>query len=183
MITASRSSGRASRAVRSLVAVAVIGAGMLSTSAVSATTPEKFGPNFYDVTFIGFDCGDFDIEISSQGSDRLTVFFNAAGDLTRVTYYARFPRDVMTNTVTGRSIVVRGEFQQTLEPIPGTDDFSVTIVGFRYMVNEPSVGATIREVGRITYAQAEELLISFQAGKHDLALDEDLGPVFCAALA
>ena len=183
MISASKSSGRASRSVRSIVAVAVIGAGMLAASPVSATAPEQLGPNFYDVTFIGFDCGDFDIEIASQGSDRLTVFFDAAGDITRLTYYARFPRDVMTNTVTGRSIVVRGEFQQTLAPIPGTDDFSVTIVGFRYLVNQPGLGATIREVGRITYAQAEELLITFQAGHHDLAVDEDLGPVFCGALA
>ena len=59
----------------------------------------KFGPNTYDVTFIGFDCGDFDIEISGQGTDRVTVFFDAAGDADPGRRSsARFPHDVLTNT-------------------------------------------------------------------------------------
>ncbi len=140
--------GRISRATRSLVAVAMVAAGLLVASPVSAAQPERFGPTEYDYTFIGFNCDGFDIEIHGVGSDRLTAFFDAAGDVTRLAYYARFPHDVLTNTVTGRSIVVRGEFQQFVEAIPGTDDFSVTIVGFRYMVNMPGIGATIREVGK-----------------------------------
>jgi hypothetical protein len=59
----------------------------------------------------------------------------------------------------------------------------VTVVGFRYMVNQPGSGATIQEVGRISYETANEILVTFQAGKHDLAHDEDLWGTFCGALA
>jgi hypothetical protein len=100
-----------------------------------------------------------------------------------VIYRARYPHDVLTNTVTGRSVVVRGEFNEFVERIPGTDQFMKTIVGFRYLVNEPGVGVTIRDVGRIRYADLEQTLVLWQAGEHDLALDEAFGPTFCAALA
>ena len=172
----------ASRSIRSLVAVAVVAAGMLAASPVSAAAPERFGPNTYDFTFIGFNCDGFDIEIAGGGTDRVTVFFNASGDVNRIVYYGRFPHDVLTNTVTGRSIVVRGEFQEFIEPIPGSDNFTKTIVGHRYMVNEPGSGVTIRDVGRISYAEVEQLHVTFQAGKHDLALDEALWGTFCGAL-
>ena len=183
MPTAFRWSARASRSIRSLVAVAVVAAGMLAASPVNATAPEQFGPNTYEVTFIGFNCDGFDIEIAGGGHgsrDRLLRRFRRCERGSCTTAASRTM--CLTNTVTGRSIVVRGEFQEFIEPIPGSDDFTKTIVGFRYMVNEPGSGATIRDVGRISYAEVEQLHVTFQAGEHDLALDEALWGTFCGAL-
>ena len=58
-----------------------------------------------------------------------------------------------------------------------------TITGYRYMVNEPGVGALIRDVGRITYGDLEQTIVLWQAGEHDLALAEAFQPTFCGALA
>jgi hypothetical protein len=90
---------------------------------------------------------------------------------------------VLTNTVTGKSIVVRAEFDETITPIPGTDEGTKTIVGYRYLVNDPGVGAAIRDVGRISYGDFEQTIILWQAGEHDLALESEIEPAFCAALA
>ena len=51
------------------------------------------------------------------------------------------------------------------------------------MVNEPGVGVTIRDVGRITYGDLEQTIVLWQAGEHDLALDAAFEPTFCSALA
>ena len=173
----------ARRPMRSLAIIALLATAALTASPVSASTQERLGPTSYDYTFVGFTCPGFDIVIHGMGSDRATVFFDGSGEVSKVVYYGRFPHDVLTNSVSGRSIVVRGEFQEFIEPIAGTDEFMKTVVGFRYMVNEPSVGATIREVGRISFADLEQTIVTFKAGKHDLALDEALWPTFCAALA
>ena len=178
-----RNATRWSRPISSLALVVLLTSAALTATPVSANTPERFGPTSYDYSFVGFNCPGFDIVIQGTGSDRLTVFFDGSGEVSKLAHVGRFPHDVLTNSVTGRSIVVRGEFQEFIEPVAGTDQFVKTIVGFRYMVNEPGTGATIRDVGRISFADLEQTIVSFQAGRHDLALDEALWPTFCAALA
>ena len=169
--------------IRALLVVALVAVAALAPGSVSANTMERFGPNTYEGTFIGFECDGFDIVIQGRGSDRWTFFFDNDDEIVKAIYSASFPHDVMTNSVTGRSIVVRGEFQELIERIPGTDEYTKTVVGFRYMVNEPGAGATIRDVGRIGYGDLEQSIIDFQAGRHDLALDDALWPTFCSALA
>ena len=66
---------------------------------------------------------------------------------------------------------------------PGTDELTKSVIGFRYLVNEPGEGVTVRDVGRITYGDLEQTIVAWQAGKHDLALDAQFQPTFCAALA
>ena len=171
------------RPSRTLLIVASLAVAGLATSPVSANTMERFGPTTYEGSFIAFECDGFDILVTGAGSDRWTFYFDNAGEIIKAIYTGRFPHDVMTNTVTGRSIVVRGEFQELIERIPGTDDFRKTVVGFRYMVNEPGSGATIRDVGRIGFGDLEQTIIDFQAGRHDLALEDALAPTFCGALA
>jgi hypothetical protein len=106
-----------------------------------------------------------------------------AGQVTKVIKYDSAPQDMLTNTVTGKSIVVRGEFSEFIERIASTDEFTKTIVGHRYMVTEPGLGVTIRDVGRIVYGDLEQTIVLWQAGEHDLALDAAIEPTFCAALA
>ena len=156
---------------------------LLPATVANASAPQHAGPFTNSYSFIGFNCDGFDILIEGTGTDSFTVFHDDAGEVTRVIYRARYPHDVLTNTVTGRSIVVRGEFNEFIERIPGTDEFTKSIAGFRYLVNETGVGVTIRDVGRISYADLEQTIVLWQAGEHDLAFEEALEPTFCSALA
>jgi hypothetical protein len=174
---------RTRRTIRYVVVLAVSATALLAASTAKASAPLHSGPFPMSYSFIGMNCDGFDILIEGAGTDSFTVFLDDAGEVTKVIYRARYPHDVLTNTVTGKSIVVRAEFQEIVERIPGTDEFTTTIVGFRYMVNEPGVGVTIREVGRIVFGDLEQTIVLWQAGKHDIALDAAIEPTFCAALA
>ncbi len=118
-----------------------------------------------------------------DGTDEFVVWSDAAGEVERIVYRARYPHDTLTNLSTGRSIVVRGEFQETIVRDPSTGDFIKTITGFRYLVNEPGAGVTVRDVGRITYGDLEQTIVLWEAGHHDLALDAQIEESFCSALA
>jgi hypothetical protein len=169
--------------LKSVVIAGLVLTALLAASVASAGGPLHFGPFANSYSFIGFNCDGFDIQIEGAGTDSFTVFRDDAGDVTKVLDRARYPHDTLTNTVTGKSIVVRGEFQEFVERIPGTDDYMKTITGFRYLVNEPGIGVSIRDVGRITYGDLEQTIVLWQAGEHDLALDAAFEPTFCAALA
>lgn len=69
----------------------------------------------------------------------------------RVPDSSQSPNDVWTNTTIGKSITVRGHFVQVANRIPGTNEFSRTVTGFRYLVNKRGEGAVICDVGRIVY--------------------------------
>jgi hypothetical protein len=154
-----------------------------TAASAGAAAPQVYGPFFNEYSDVGMHCDGFDVLIQGSGTDTFTVFTDANGQLAKVLYRARYPHDTLTNTLTGESIVVRGEFQETLTPIAGTDEFTKTITGFRYLVNQPGAGVTIRDVGRITYGDLEQTLPLWEAGKHDLVLDEQIESTFCAALA
>jgi hypothetical protein len=173
----------APRRMKWLAIAGLVTTALLAASVARASGPLHFGPFTNSYSFIGFNCDGFDILIEGAGTDSLTVFLDDAREVTKVIYRARYPHDTLTNTVTGKSIIVRGEFQEFIERIPGTDEFTKTIDGFRYMVNEPGVGVTIRDVGQITYGDLEQTIVLWQAGEHDLALDAAREPTFCAALA
>ena len=161
----------------------LVAAGLVSTAGpAAAVEPDHLGPfvESYDFTV---DCGDFEATVTGTSSTRVTRFFDANGDVTRETVFVRAPYDVWTNTETGEFIVVRGEFQQTYTPIRGTDQTTVTIRGFRYLVNEPKVGVTVQEVGRIVYGEPTEETILSLAGKHEAADSDQVEAVFCAELA
>jgi hypothetical protein len=153
---------------------------VVSAGPAAAAPPEHF--EFSDSYVFDVDCGDFQATVEGALTGSVTVFSDEQGDFVREFDRIRAPRDVWTNLATGKTIVVRGEFNQTYTAIPGTDDVTVTITGFRYMVNEPGSGATVQEVGRIVYAEPEELTVLFAAGVHDLAIGEDVEPELCAAL-
>src|SRR4051812_11399575 len=154
-----------------------------TTSSAGAAAPQTAGPFLNEYSFIGMNCDGYDILIEGAGTDTFTFYTDADGRIIRVLYRARYPHDTLTNTVTGKSIVVRGEFQETLTPIAGTDEFTKTITGHRYLVTEPGQGVTVRDVGRITYGDLEQTIELSESGKHDLVFDEQIEPTFCAALA
>jgi hypothetical protein len=158
--------------------------GLLAPGAASASgNPETFGP-FYDTyDVIGFECDGFDVRIQGTGYSTFTFWFDENGDVDHVLQRSRSPRDTATNTVTGKSIVVRAAFEERVEYDVATDTWQKTITGFRYLVNEPGSGVTIRDVGRIQYGDLEQTIVLWEAGEHELALDEQFQPMFCEALA
>jgi hypothetical protein len=174
----------ANRRMKWLVFAGLVTVVLLAASVARAVSgPLHFGPFANSYSVIGFECDGFDVLIEGAGTDSFTVFLDEAGEVTKVIYRARYPHDTLTNTVSGKSVVVRGEFQEVVERTSSTDELTKTITGFRYMVNEPGVGVTIRDVGRITYGDLEQTIVVWQAGEHDLALDAAFKPTFCAALA
>jgi hypothetical protein len=152
------------------------------SSTLAVAKPEVFGPFLDNYTFIGFDCGDFLIEISGTSTTTFTASFDANGDVIKLVMRVRAPYDTLTNTTTGNFVVNRGEFQETLTPIPGTDQWEKSISGYRYFVNVPGEGVVLRDVGRIKYGDVEQTILLWEAGKHDIEYDANLQPLFCGLL-
>lgn len=169
--------------IRTALCAALVGAcGALSPlSPAAAAPPASFGP-FTDNYSFTVDCGDFIAAVEGTATFRESVYFDADGDVTRWMQFVRAPRDYWTNTTTGKTIVVRGNFQQTYTPNVETGQIRVAIRGFRYLVNEPGSGVTIREVGKIVYDDLDETTVVTMAGKHDLADPSLIEPTFCTAL-
>ena len=165
-----------------MVGVALALGAIAPTSTLAAGKPEVFGPFVDSEDFIGFDCGDFLIQITGTVTTTFTAYFDANDDLIKLVMRVRAPGDTATNTVTGKFVVNRGEFQETLTPIPGTDEFEKSISGYRYFVNVPGEGVVLRDVGRIEYGDAEQTILLWQAGKHDIEYDANLQPLFCGLL-
>jgi hypothetical protein len=157
-------------------------ASIAPATAQASGGPEQFGPFVDAGSFIGFECDGFDIRIDTVATTSFTVWFDATGDVDRLLQRTRAPHDTLTNTVTGESIVVRGEFNEHVDHIVGTDMWEKTVTGFRYLVNVPGVGLTIRDVGRITYGDLEQTIVLAASGHHDLAYDADFQDIFCGAL-
>jgi hypothetical protein len=158
-------------------------AALLSASTAKAGAPLHLGPFVDTYSFIGMSCDGFEVLIEGTETRTATVFVDEQGEVQRVIERVSAPRDVLTNTVSGKSIVNRAEFTHFFERIPGTDLFTVAITGFRYFVNVAGEGVVLRDVGRIVYATQFQLDVIFSAGVHELAYEADIEPAFCAALA
>jgi hypothetical protein len=142
----------------------------------AAAGPEHFGP-FEDAYDFSVDCGSFDATIAGVSQTWFT-FWSEDRFMMRVLA----PADTITNLSTGRSVVIRGEFSQTMERI-GDDEWRVTVRGHRYMVNEPGAGLVIADVGRIVYGNLDEDLVLSAAGRHELAQPTEVEPRLCTVVA
>ena len=163
--------------------LAVSACSVLAAGSASASPPDHFVQASNESFEFTVDCGTFEAHVAGTVSDRFTVFLDPEGNVTRFTEFVSAPRDVWTNTTTGESIVVRAHFVQVHNRIPGTDEFDRTVTGFRYMVNEPGPGVTIKDAGRIVYEDLNESTWRDLAGRHDFADGALIGPTLCAALA
>jgi hypothetical protein len=151
---------------------------------VSAAAPLVFGPSTDTYSGYAWSCDGFDVSVDGTLTSTTYVFLDqSTGSVTRVVRRTSAPHDTLTNMTTGRSIVVRGHFDETMVPIPGTDEATKTITGFRYMVNEPGSGVTVADVGRIVYGDFEQTLLLSEAGRHDAVTDQAISDALCAAVA
>jgi len=162
--------------------LAVTACSALAAGSASAGPPDHFVQASDESFEFTVDCGTFEAHVAGTFSDRFTVFFDADGNVTRFTEFVSAPRDVWTNTTTGKSVVVRGHFVQAHHRIAGTDEFDRTVTGFRYIVNQPGSGVTIKDAGRIVYEDLDESTWRDLAGRHDFADGALIEPTLCAAL-
>lgn len=146
----------------------------------SATPPERFSfpEEGSDPHFL--QCDGFEIALTTTGTGSVTVFFDDSGEVIKVLVRHRV-RDVFTNSVTGKTVVNRGVFQETFTLIEGTDDFTTTVTGFRFMGTFPGEGLVLQDVGRFEESPDGEIL--FVAGQHDLLTEAAEPAVICAALS
>lgn len=154
----------------------------LAAPPATAAAPYHVTTSFKEPSSFELDCGDFLVHGEGTYSERFTVYFDEAGEVSRFTQHVSAPADVLTNVETGTSITVRGHFTQFHERIPGTDTFDRTITGFRYIVNQPGSGAVVQEVGRVVYDDLEETSWSFLAGQHDWVDGSLIEPGICDLL-
>lgn len=89
--------------------------------------------------------------------------------------------DVVTNSVSGKTLVNRGVFEVTFARIDDTDEFTQTIVGHIFLETSPGEGIVLQDVGRIVFPPGTEEVTLFQAGHH--IMEEEFGDLACAALA
>lgn len=161
--------------------------GLLIAPTALAAGPVHDGPYSWDDTIYVPDfCAEvgqsMNVRLETHGWEASTVWADENGDVTKVLYRVRAPHDTFTNLDTGRQIVVRGAFQEVIERIAGTDEFTKSISGFRYLINESGAGVVVQEVGRIVYGDLEQTTVLWAAGKHELVYEEDFA-VFCDLLA
>lgn len=148
----------------------------------SATPPDRFHSSDSGSEPGFVQCEGFEIDLDTTGTVDGTVFFNGSGEVIKVIVRSR-ATDILTNSATGKTLVNRGVFQQVFTRIGGTDEFTHSLVGFRFMGTSPGQGLVLQDVGRIEYSPDEEEIL-FIAGHHfDIPGGPDVDALFCAALS
>jgi hypothetical protein len=155
-----------------LVAMAIAGPAV-------AAPPERFHDSASSSEPGFVHCDGYDIDLDTTSSDDVTVYFDGSGEVIKVLVRIR-AIDIFTNTVSGKTVVNRGVFQELFVRIDGTDEFTHSLTGFRFIGTTPGRGLVLQDVGRIEYRGDEEEVI-FLAGQHHVP--DGPGEVFCAALA
>jgi hypothetical protein len=167
---------------RSLLLVFVVSSAVTITSANTAlaTPPETYHFSESGSEEALVQCDGFDIDLSTAGTRDVTVFRDQAGDVVRFLVRTR-AIDTLTNSLTGKTVVNRGVFQEQGTRVKGTDTFTEALVGFRYMGTSPGEGLILQDVGRIVYSPDDE--ITFLAGQHKVPDGPEAEVLFCSALA
>jgi hypothetical protein len=167
--------------VRRLLLLVIAGCVALGFAApASAAPPERFSFTEEDSDPHFLQCDGFEIALTTAGTVDVTVFFDDAGEVIKILARHRL-RDVFVNSVTGKTVVNHGVFQETFTPIEGTDEFTATVTGFRFMGTFPGEGLVLQDVGRFEESPDGEIL--FIAGQHDLLPEAAEPAVICAALS
>jgi hypothetical protein len=169
--------------VRRLLLLMIAGCAVVGFAApASATPPDRFHSSDSGSEPGFAQCDGFEIDLDTTGTVDGTVFFNDSGEVIKVIVRNR-ATDIFTNSATGETLVNRGVFQQAFTRIDGTDEFTHSLVGFRFMGTSPGQGVVLQDVGRIEYSPDEEEIL-FIAGQHfDIPGGSDFGERLCAALS
>jgi hypothetical protein len=156
-------------------------AAMASATAPSATPPERFHDSGSG-TEVLVHCDGFDGILDTTGTEDGTVFFDRSGEPVRFLIRGRV-KETLTNSVTGKTLVNRGVFQDFFRRIDGTDEFVHSVVGFDFQGKVDGRGPVVfRDVGRKVF-DPETGEIVFRAGQTNIPEGPEAEALFCAALA
>jgi hypothetical protein len=146
----------------------------------SATPPDRFSfsesgsePGFVQ-------CDGFAIDLEGTTTTDGTVFFDQSGQVVKVIERTRVT-ETFTNSVTSKTLVNHGVFQDTFTRIDDTDEFTHTVVGYDFKATSPGEGLVLADIGRKIYAPDGEHFV-FEAGQHDMRTGPAIEALFCAAL-
>lgn len=143
----------------------------------AASPPDRFSLDLQEEVPVLAECDGFTIAGNLSAHITIRVFFDSSGDVQRFSQKT-VAHDVLTNNLTGRQVEVRGVFEEMFTRIGETDEFSHTLVGYRYMGFAAGEGLVLQDVGRIVY-DPEHNVVSL-AGQHDVEpVEQD---AVCAAL-
>lgn len=175
-----RSEVSTTRRRRALVGVAAALACLTIAIAQPATASPPEVYSFDDQAEIPafIECDGFAIDLSATAQVTVRTFFDSSGEVQRVSVQ-HMAVDVLTNNVSQLEVVNRGVFEEMFTRIADTEEFSHTLVGFRYLGIAAGEGLVLQDVGRIVY-DPQHNVVSL-AGQHDT---EELGEqqALCAAL-
>ena len=164
--------------LRFLAPLAALGP-LLSIACPSASAAPEHSPVETQSYEFEFGCGDFDVRISGSSATTFTEWLDDQGEVYKVRMQVSAPADVVTNLDSMKAVTVSAHFVQTYTRVPDTNEFTVTVVGHRYLATEPGEGIIMRDVGRIVFSDPSEEMVSAAAGKHDAATPNLLGPALC----
>jgi hypothetical protein len=171
--------------VRRLLLPAIVGCAVLGFAVpASATPPERF--SFTESgTEVLAHCDGFDLILDSTGTFNGTVFFDQSGLDVKYIIRGRIT-ETMTNSVTGKTVVNRGVFQDFLTRIDGTDEFTHTVSGFDFQGKVEGRGPIVfQDVGRKVFVidpETGEETVVFRTGHTTLREGSEAEAVFCAAV-
>ncbi len=97
----------------------------------AAAAPPEFS-SFDEQGEFPIECDGFTINVNATAHVTVRTFFDSTGDVQRVSVKLTAV-DVLTNNVTEQQVVNRGVFEEMFTRIGDTEEFSHTLVGFRYM--------------------------------------------------
>jgi hypothetical protein len=149
--------------------------------AAAATPPEMInfpGESYSEPGFV--QCDGFAIDLAGSQTTDVTLFFDDSGEVVKAIVRTRVS-ETSTNSVTGKTLLNRGVFQQFFTRIEGTDEFTHTVVGFDFMATSPGAGVVLQKVGRIVYS-LDGGGLAFFAGRSNIPEGPEAEAVFCAAL-
>jgi len=172
--------------IRLLLAPAIVGCAIVGFAAAASARPPERNSFTESGTEVLAHCDGFDIILDTTGRIHETLFFDKSGEVVKFIHRGRV-RETLTNSVTGKTLVNRGVFQDFFRRIRGTDAFTHTVSGFDFQGKVEGRGPLVFQVvGRKVVVfdpeTGEETIVS-QVGHDTLSDGTDAEAVFCAAVA
>jgi hypothetical protein len=173
--------------LRRLLMPAVVGCAVLGSAApANANPPERFSESSSNSEPGFVQCDGFEIDLAGTETRDFTTFFDENGQVVKAIIRIRVT-ETMTNSVTGKTVVNRGVFQEFFTRIDGTDEFTHTVSGFDFQGKVDGRGPLVfQHVGReviVTDPATGEETVVFRAGHTTLPEGPEAEAVFCAALS
>lgn len=151
----------------------------------NASAPERF--SFTESgTEVFAHCDGFDLILAGTATVHGARFFDKSGEVVKVIIHVRI-EETYTNSVTGKTVVNRGVFQDFFTRIRGTDEFRHTVSGFDFQGKVAGRGPLVlQDVGRKVFMfdpESGEETVLFRSGHTTLPEGSEVDAVFCAAVS